>query len=74
MVERKLWVDAKMEWEGAVSGNLGRIGWKRGMRGGVIGLVYVRRRRIRAFFGSGGGREEGAFGSSNLFLYDIHVS
>jgi len=74
MAERRLWADVKMVWEGAVSGNRGRIGWKRGMRGGVIGLVFVRRRRTSSSFVRGGGEEEGTFGSSNLFLYDTHVS
>ena len=73
MAERRLWVDVKMVWEGAVSGNHGRIGWKRGMRGGVIGLVFVRRRRISPIFAMRR-REGGTLGSSNLFLYDIHVS
>jgi hypothetical protein len=74
MVERRLWVDVKMVWEEAVSGNHGRVGWKRGMRGGVIGLVFVRRRRI-SFPSQGGDEvEEATCGSSNLFLYDIHVS
>jgi hypothetical protein len=74
MAERKLWVDVKMVWEGAVSGNHGRTGWKRGMRGGVIGLVFVRRRRISSVLQWGIGEERGTSGSSNLFLYDIHVS
>jgi hypothetical protein len=45
MAERRSWVDVKMELGEAVSGSLGRTGWKRGIRGGVIGLVFVRRRR-----------------------------
>ena len=71
-------MDVKMVWEGAVSGNHGRLGWKRGMRGGVIGLVFVRRRRISSEERSSSqledGDERGTSGSSNLFQYDIHVS
>ena len=39
-----------MELEQVVNGRAGRIGWKTGMRSGVIGLAFVRKRRIRDFF------------------------
>jgi len=48
MAERRSWVDVKMELEEAANGNHGRNGWRRGMRSGVIGLAFVRRRRISA--------------------------
>jgi hypothetical protein len=74
MAERRSWVDVKMVWEGAVSGNHGRTGWRRGMRGGVIGLVFVRRRRISYVFAMSGERRRERHLARNLFLYDIHVS
>jgi hypothetical protein len=64
MVVRRLWGVVKMGLEVVVSGILGRLGLRRGMRGGVIGLVSVRRRRIRSR----------ALVSGLLFLWHIHVS
>jgi hypothetical protein len=48
MVVRRLWEVVKMGLEVVVGGILGKLGSRRGMRGGVIGLVCVRRRRTRS--------------------------
>lgn len=48
MVVRRSWEDVKMGLEEVASGILGKLGLRRGMRGGAIGLVFVRRRRIRS--------------------------
>ena len=37
-----------MGLEEVASGLLGKLGLRRGMRDGVIGLVFVRRRRIKS--------------------------
>ena len=37
-----------MGLEEVASGTPGKLGLRRGMRGGAIGLVFVRRRRIRS--------------------------
>lgn len=70
---RRSWEAVKMGLEVVASGILGKLGLRRGMRGGAIGLVFVRRRRISPIFAMRR-REGGTLGSSNLFLYDIHVS
>ena len=45
------------------------------MRSGVIGLVFVRRRRISSVFAlKEGGEDDGIIELSNMFQYDIHVS
>jgi hypothetical protein len=64
MVVRRLWGVVKMGLEVVVSGILGKLGLRRGMRSGAIGLVSVRRRRIRSR----------ALAWGSLFLWHIHVS
>ena len=64
---RRSWEAVKMGLEVVASGILGKLGLRRGMRGGAIGLVFVRRRRIR----SRGLIQVRAF---ILFPWRIHVS